>query len=193
MENWYMEVARHVLTALATSAVLYVLLQQSKRAPAQDVAGSVVLHQPPFYKVLGRVSAGFGVLMLVGALLSFDWTQLRYDRHEQIGFGFAMLGALLFIGLSVPMLQASAKSFTITSLGIASSGPRGRHTFLLWHDITAVRYNAFTYELRISTPQASIMAGRYLVGFDYLVAEITCCLRLTPAQTGLPVGTLGNS
>jgi hypothetical protein len=186
MENWFFEVARHVLTALATSAVLYVLLRQSRRVPIRDVAGSLVLHQPPFYKVLGLISAGLGVLMLGGTLLSFDWTQLRYDTHEQIGFGFAMLGALLFIGLSVPILQASATALTLTPLGLASNGPQGQHTFLLWHDITAVRYNAFTYELKISTPQASIKAGRYLVGFDYLVAEITRRLHLKPAQIGLP-------
>jgi hypothetical protein len=74
MENWFFEVARHVLTALATSAVLYVLLRQSRRVPIRDVAGSLVLHQPPFYKVLGLISAGLGVLMLGGTLLSFDWT-----------------------------------------------------------------------------------------------------------------------
>ncbi|MGI4824262.1 MAG: hypothetical protein ACRYFV_23890 [Janthinobacterium lividum] len=186
MENWFIESLRHILTALATSAVLYVLLRQSKRVPDRDVAGSVVLRQQPFYRMLGLVSASVGLVMLVGTLLSVDWALLRYDVHEQIGFGFAMLGALLFIGLSVPVLQASAKSFTITSLGIASSGPRGQYTFLLWHDITTVRYNTFTHELKISTPQFSIKAGRYLVGFDLLLAELTHRLRLTPTQMGLP-------
>lgn len=186
MDNWFIEVARHVLTALATSAVLYVLLRQSRRVPARDVTGSVVLRQPPFYRVIGLVSAGLGVFLLIGSLLSFDWARLRYDSHEQIGFGFAMLGALLLIGLSVPILQASATALTLTPLGVASSGPRGKHTFLLWSDITAVRYNAFTYELKISTPQASIKAERYLVGFDHLIAEITRRLRLTLAQIGLP-------
>jgi hypothetical protein len=187
MENGFVEVARHILTALATSAMLYVLLKQSRQAPVRDVAGTVVLRQPPLYRALGLISAGIGVIMLIGSLVSFDWARLHYDAHEQIGFGFAMLGALLFIGLSVPMLQASATVLTLTSLGVASRGPRGQHTFLLWHDITVVRYNAFTYELKISTPQASIKAGRYLVGFDQLVAEITRRLRLTPAQIGLPV------
>jgi hypothetical protein len=182
MESWFIEALRHILTALATSAVLYVLLRQSKQAPARDVAGAIVLRQPPFYRVLGLLSAGIGVVMLVGTLLSFDWVHLRYDAHEQVGFGFALLGALLFCGLSVPVLQASATTLTLTPLGVASSGPRGQHTFLLWHAITAVRYNAFTYELKISTPQATIKAGRYLVGFDLLVAELALRLRLTPAQ-----------
>jgi len=150
------------------------------------VAGGVVLRQPPLYRGLGLVSAGCGAVMLIGTLLSFDWARLRYDAHEQIGFGCAMLGALLFIGLSVPILQASATVLTLTKLGVASSGPRGQHTFLLWRDITAVRYNAFTYELKIATSQASIKAGRYLVGFDQLVAELTRHLHLTPAQMGLP-------
>lgn len=187
MENWYVEALRHVLPALTTSAILYVLLRQSKRVPARDVVGSVVLRQPPLYRVLGLVSAGIGVVMLVGTLLSFDWARLRYDAHEQIGFGFAMLGALLFGGLSVPILQASATALTLTPLGMASTGSRGQHTFLLWQDITAVRYNAFTYELKISTPQASIKAGRYLVGFDELVVELTRRLHLTPTQMGLSV------
>lgn len=185
MEHWYIETLRHVLTALATSAVLYALLRQSKRAPARDVVGSIVLRQPLFYRVLGLVSAGIGVVILVGILLSFDWVRLRYDAHEQVGFGFAILGALLFGGLSAPVLQASATTLTLTSLGVASSGPRGQHTFLLWHNITTVRYNTLTYELKIATPQASIKAGRYLVGFDYLVAELTRRLHLTPAQMGL--------
>jgi hypothetical protein len=187
MESLLTEVIRHILTALATSAVLYVPLRQSKRMPVREVAGGIVLRQPPLYRVLGLVSAGIGAVLLVGTLLSFDWARLRYDAHEQLGFGGAMLGALLFIGLSVPILQASATSLTLTALGVASSGPRGRHTFLLWHDITAVRYNAFTYELKMSTPQASIKAGRYLVGFDQLVAELTHRLHLTPTQMGLPV------
>lgn len=131
MESWFIEALRHIPTALATSAVLYVLLRQSKRAPARDVAGAIVLRQPPFYRVLGLLSAGIGVVMLVGALLSFDWVRLGYDAHEQAGFGFAMIGALLFCGLSVPVLQASATTLTLTPLGVASSGPRGQHTFLL--------------------------------------------------------------
>lgn len=183
--EWIIEAARHILTALITSAVLYVLLRQSKRVPVREVGGDIVLRQPPLYRVLGLLSAGIGVVLLVGTLLSFDWARLRYDAHERVGFGFALLGALLFIGLSVPLLQASATALTLTTLGVASSGPRGQHTFLLWHDITAVRYNAFTYELKISTPQASIKAGRYLVGFSHLVAELTRRLRVTPAQMGL--------
>jgi hypothetical protein len=187
MEPWFIEALRHILTALATSAMLYVLLRQSKRMPARDVAGSVVLRQPPFYRVLGLVSAGLGMVMLVGTLLSFDWVRLRYDAHEQLGFGFAMLGALLFIGLSIPMLQASATIITLTPLGVASRGPRGQHTFLLWQYITSVSYNAFTHELKISAPQASIKAGRYLIGFDRLVDELTRRLHLTPSQMGLSV------
>lgn len=186
MEYWLVEILRHILTALATSAVLYVLLRQSKRPPTREVAGNVVLRQPPFYRVLGLVSAGIGTVMLVGTLLSFDWVRLRYEAHEQIGFGFAMLGALLFGGLSVPILRASATTITLTPLGVASNGPREQHTFLLWPDIVAVRYNAFTYELKIATPRASIRAGRYLIGFDYLVAELMRRLPLTPAQMGLP-------
>jgi hypothetical protein len=187
MESLFVEAIRHILTALVTSVVLYVLLRQSKRVPAREVAGSVVLRQPPLYRALGLVSAGIGMVMLVGSLLSFDWARLRYDAHEQVGFGFAMVGALLFGGLSVPLLQASATVLTLTKLGVASSGPRGRHTFLLWHDITTVRYNAFTYELKISAPQASIKAGRYLIGFDHLVAELTRRLHVTPAQMGLSI------
>lgn len=186
MENWFVEILRHLLTALATSAVLYVLLRQSKRPPTREVVGNVVLRQPPFYRVMGLVSAGIGMVMLVGTLLSFDWARLRYDAHEQIEFGFAMLGALLFGGLSIPILQASATTITLTLLGMASNGPRGQHTFLLWSDIIVVRYNAFTYELKIAAPRASIKAGRYLVGFDQLVAELMHRLYLTPAQMGLP-------
>ena len=186
MEHWVVEALRHILTALATSVILYVLLRQAKRPPARDAAGSVVLRQPPFYRVLGLASAGVGAVMLIGILLSFNWERLRYDAHEQLGFGFAMLGALLFCGLSVPVLQASVTTLTLMPLGLASSGPRGRHIFLLWHDITAVRYNPHTQELKISTPQAKIKAGRYLVGFNRLVDELTHRLRLTPAQMGLP-------
>jgi hypothetical protein len=185
MEHWFIEALRHILTALATSAALYVLLRQSKQTPARDVIGSLVLRQPPFYRVLGLISAGIGLIMLVGTLLSFDWGRLGYDKHEQLGFGFAMLGALLFCGLSVPMLIASATALTLTPLGVVSDGPRGQNTLLLWQDISAVRYNAFTYELKISTPQASIKAGRYLVGFDQLVAELTRRLHMTPTQMGL--------
>jgi len=186
MESWFTEVVRHVLTALVTAAVLYVLLRQSRRAPAREVVGGgLVLRQPPFYRVLGLLSAGIGLVLLVGTLLSFDWAHLPYDAHEQLGFGGAMLGALLLIGLSVPILQASATMLTLTPLGLASSGPRGQHTFLLWTDMTTVRYNHLTHELKITTPQASIKAGRYLVGFDHLVAELARRLRLTPAQMGL--------
>jgi hypothetical protein len=166
--------------------VLYVLLRQSKRAPMREMTGGFVLRQPPFYRAIGLVSAGIAAVMLVGTLLSADWAHLRYNAHEQIGFGFAMLGALLFGGLSVPILHASATTLTLVPLGVASSGPRGQHTFLLWPDITTVRYNHLTHELKIATPQASLKAGRYLVGFDYLVAELARHLRLTPAQMGLP-------
>ena len=186
MESWFVEIIRHVLTALVTAAVLYVLLRQSKRPPAREMTGSVVLRQPPFYRVLGLLSAGIAVVLLVGTLLSADWARLRYDAHEQLGFGGALVGALLFGGLSLPILHASATTLTLTPLGVASSGPRGQHTFLLWPDITAVRYNHLTHELKIATPQASLKAGRYLVGFDYLVAELARRLRLTPAQMGIP-------
>jgi hypothetical protein len=185
MEGWLVEIIRHILTALVTAAVLYVLLRQSRRAPARELTGGTVLRQPPFNRIMGLVSAGVGLVMLVGSLLSFDWGRLRYDAHEQLGFGFTMFAALLFIGLSIPILQASATTLTLTPLGIASSGPRGQHRFLLWADITSVRYNHLTHELKITAPHASIKAGRYLVGFDYLVLELTRHLRLTPTQMGL--------
>ena len=186
MEHWYSETLRHILTAVVTSAVTYALLRQAKRVPAQDAAGNLVLRQPPLYRAMGLISAAIGVIMLFGTLLSINWERMRYDAHEQMGFGGAMLGALLFCGLSVPILQASATALTLTPLGVASNGPRGQHTFLLWHDITAVRYNLLTHELKISTPQASIKAGRYLIAFDRLVVELTNRLRLTPVQMGLP-------
>ena len=187
MDHWYNEPLRHTLTVLVTSAIAYVLLRQAKRMPVRDVVGNLVLRHPPFYRVMGLITAGIGVVMLGGILLGFDWERLRYDAHEQLGFGIGIIGALLFCGLSVPILQASATALMLTPLGVASNGPQGQHTFLLWEDITAVRYNAVTYELKISTPQANIKAGRYLAGFDLLVVELTHRLRLTPAQMRLPV------
>lgn len=165
------------------------LLRQSRRAPAREAgSGYLVLRQPPFYRGIGLFSAGLGAFLLVGTLLSFDWELLGYDRHEQIGFGGAMLGALLFLVLSWPMLQASATTLTLTPLGLAADGPRGQHRFLPWADITTVRYNLLTYELKIATPTATIRAGRYLVGFDLLLAELTHRLGRIPAQMGLPPG-----
>lgn len=146
----------------------------------------MVLQQPPFYRGIGLFSAGLGAVLLAGTLVSFDWAKLPHDAHEQLGFGFALLGALLFAGLSVPMLRASATILTLTPLGIASDGPHGQHTFLPWQEIKGVRYNLVTYELKIATPRVSIKAGRYLVGFDLLVAELGRRLLLTPAQMGLP-------
>jgi len=122
----------------------------------------------------------------MGSLLSFDWSKLPYDSHEQLGFSISVLAGLLFVGLSVPLLRAAATTVTLTPLGIATDGPRGRHTFLPWAAITTARYNTFTYELKIATPTASIKAGRYLVGFDQLMAELTRRLGVTPAQVGLP-------
>lgn len=186
MEHWYIEPVRHILTALATAAVSYVLLRQAKRGPAWDVAGNVVLRQPPFYRVTGLVSAGIGVVLFVGILLTCDWERLRYDAHTQLGFGGGMLGALLFLGLSVLILRASATALTLSPLGVASSGPRGQHTFLLWQDISAVRYNPVTYELKIATSQASIKAGRYLIGFDLLVEELTSRTGRSRAEMKIP-------
>ena len=186
MKHFFIEAPRHVLTALAIAAVSYVLLRQAKRVPARDVAGNVVLRQPPFYRVTGLVSAGIGVVLLVAILFGFDWGRLRYDAHEQLGFGISMFGALLFLGLSVAILQANATFFTITPLGVSSNGPRGQHTFLLWHDISAVRYNSVTYELKIATPQSRIKAGRYLVGFDLLVEELVNRTGRSRKEMGIP-------
>ncbi|KAJ8604029.1 hypothetical protein MRB53_041955 [Persea americana] len=187
MFSWFIEVLRHILTALAIAGMLALLLRQSRRMPARELgSGYLVLQQPPLYRWLGWFSAGLGAVMLVASAFAFDWQKLPHDGHEQLGFGAAVLAGLMFLGLSWPLLRATATVLTLTPLGIASDGPQGQHTFLPWADLTDVRYNPATYELKLATPTASLKAGRYLVGFERLVAELGR-RGLTPAQMGLPL------
>jgi hypothetical protein len=132
----------------------------SKKTPAADEKGNIVLKLSMVYGIIGLISFILGAAVLVYGLLEYD----PEDIGAQIGI-FILFGGLGFLLILITITHR----IFISDKEITQRTILGKRKSIMWEDIKSAKFNPSSDYLVIMSDEKKIRCEPFLIGFPVLV------------------------
>lgn len=171
MESFFV----YTITGVVIAIIMYFLNTVSKAKPIQTMEGDEVFKLPLFYGILGIIAFAAGLWILIYGLINYNPEEFLWMLISCVFIGG--LGGLL-------ILQQWVSKVILTENEIIKVTMSGKNKILAWGEITEIKFNAFSSELKVKSKNTSIKCHMHLVGFPSLVEKLEMKTGITKKQMG---------